>query len=70
VHFEKARADVDGAYVAINNEFAKYIRENFPQIKYLDREEDMGLEGLRKAKQSYYPSYQVVKYHARLKEIE
>ena len=68
VHFEKARADVDGAYVAINNEFAKFVRENYPFIKYLDREEDMGLEGLRKAKQSYYPNHQVIKYKARLKE--
>ena len=67
VHFEKALADVDGAYAVINNEFAKHVRENFPFIKYLDREEDMGIEGLRKAKQSYYPSYQVVKYKAKYK---
>jgi hypothetical protein len=68
VHFEKARADVDGAYVAINNEFAKYIRAKYPNIKYLDREEDLGIEGLRKAKQSYFPHHQVVKYRALLKE--
>ena len=68
VHFEKARADIDGAYACINNEFAKYVIEKFPSVKFLDREEDMGIEGLRKAKQSYYPSYQVVKYRARYKE--
>lgn len=67
VHFEKARADVDGAYVAINSEFAKYIRAKYPEIKYLDREEDMGLLGLRKAKQSYYPDFQVIKYVAKKK---
>jgi hypothetical protein len=67
VHFEKALADVDGAYTAINYEFARYVRENYPHIKFLDREEDMGIEGLRKAKRSYYPSYQIVKYRATLK---
>ena len=67
VHFEKARTDVDGAYVAINNGFAKYVREKFPEIKYLDREEDMGIEGLRKAKLSYYPHHRIVKYTAREK---
>jgi hypothetical protein len=67
VHFEKARADVDGAYVAINNGFAKYIRQKDPEIKFLDREEDMGIEGLRKAKQSYYPCHRIIKYTAREK---
>jgi len=64
VHFEKARADVQGAYTAINCEFAKYIRSKYPQIKWLDREEDMGLEGLRKAKQSYRPHHMIKKYRA------
>lgn len=67
VHFEKAKSDAVGAYPAINNEFAKYIRGKYPEIKYLDREEDMGLEGLRKAKESYYPHHQVVKYTAKKK---
>ncbi len=67
VHFEKANAKIDGAYTAINYEFARYIRNNYPEIKFLDREEDMGLAGLRKAKQSYYPHHQVVKYKAKLK---
>ena len=67
VHFEKARADVDGAYTAINNEFAKYIKNKYPEIRYLNREEDMGVLGLRKAKQSYYPTFRVVKYKAKLK---
>lgn len=67
VHFEKALPTVDGAYPAINFEFANYIKTKYPEIKFLDREEDMGLEGLRKAKQSYYPHHQVLKYKARLK---
>ena len=68
VHFEKARADINGAYTAINCEFARYIRDKYPTVKYLDREEDMGLEGLRKAKQSYYPHHMIEKYWAHLLE--
>jgi len=67
VHFEKALPTVDGAYPTINFEFANYIKTKYPEIKFLDREEDMGIEGLRKAKQSYYPHHQVLKYKARLK---
>ncbi len=68
VHFEKAREDIDGAYTAINQAFAQYLREKYPALRYLDREEDMGLEGLRKAKLSYYPDHLVEKYWARLWE--
>lgn len=68
VQFEKALSDADGAYAAINCEFAHYIRSKYPDIKYLDREEDMGIEGLRKAKQSYYPHHQIEKYSAVLLE--
>ena len=68
VHFEKALADVQGAYAAVNCEFARYLREKYPDIKYLDREEDMGIEGLRRAKKSYYPHHQIEKYWAHLLE--
>ena len=68
VHFEKARTDVDGAYTAINCEFAKYIRAKYPDVKFLNREEDMGIEGLRKAKESYYPHHMVEKCWACLLE--
>lgn len=70
VHFEKAREDVDGAYVAICSAFAGYLREKYPQLRYLDREDDMGLPGLRKAKLSYYPEFMVEKGWARLLEDE
>ena len=70
VHFEKAREDVDGAYPAVNRAFARYIREKYPEVRWLDREEDMGLEGLRKAKLSYNPDHMVEKYWARLWEEE
>lgn len=68
VHFEKARWDVEGAYTAINSEFAKYIRSKYPKVEFLNREEDMGLEGLRKAKESYFPHHMVEKAVAVLKE--
>lgn len=64
VHYEKARGDIDGAYTTINSEFANYIRTKHPHVKYLDREEDMGIPGLRKAKMSYFPHHLVKKYKA------
>lgn len=70
VNFEKARSDVHGAYTIINQEFAMYIRSKYPNVLYLDREEDMGLEGLRKAKESYYPHHMTDKCWACLLEDE
>lgn len=64
VNFEKAKAGFEGAYPVINNEFAKHLRAKFPELKYLDREEDMGIEGLRKAKESYKPLWLTEKYMA------
>lgn len=68
VHFEKARSEVQGAYAAINCEFASYLREKYPEASYLDREEDMGIEGLRRAKKSYYPHHMIEKCWAHLWE--
>lgn len=68
IHFEKAREDVEGAYAAVNCEFARYLRLKYPDIRFLDREEDMGLEGLRKAKLSYNPHQLVCKHWAYLME--
>lgn len=68
VHFEKAREDVPGAYNTVNCEFARYVRLKYPQVQYLNREDDMGLEGLRKAKLDYQPEHLVEKYWACLKE--
>ena len=66
VHFEKALDET--AYVAINQAFAAYLLEKHPQIQYLNREDDMGIPGLRKAKLSYQPDHLVVKFWARLWE--
>jgi hypothetical protein len=70
IHFEKAREDVPGAYNAINREFARYLRAKYPQLKWLNREDDVGLEGLRKAKLSYNPHHFNEKHWARLWEDE
>lgn len=68
INFEKARADADGAYAAINQEFAQYLRSKFPELRYLNREDDLGLEGLRQAKLTYCPDHMVEKYWACLLE--
>lgn len=64
VHFEKAYGELQGAYAMINRCFARQVREKHPEVVYLNRENDLGLEGLRKAKQSYYPDLMVTKYSA------
>jgi hypothetical protein len=52
IHLEKADTNYQGAYAIINQAF---VENAFPDVTYIDREEDMGIEGLRKAKLSYYP---------------
>lgn len=59
VNVEKANSSIRGLYVAINNEFCKHLPE---EIELVNREEDMGIENLRKAKLSYKPSEMIEKY--------
>lgn len=59
IHIEKANTDYHGSYAMINQQFAEHC---WSEYTYINREEDMGLPGLRKAKESYYPHKMIVKY--------
>ena len=58
-HIEKANIDYPGIYQKINSEFCRLFRDS---ATYVNREEDMGLAGLRKSKTSYKPVRMVEKY--------
>lgn len=64
VHIEKADYTINGAYQVINQQF---VLNSCKDVKYVDREEDLGIEGLRKAKESYYPEFITLNYIGRLK---
>lgn len=64
VHFEKAYSDIRGAYPMINQQF---VMNELSGYKYIDREDDVGAENLRKAKLSYHPALLPDKYEARYK---
>lgn len=61
VHVEKANTEFRGLYQAINNEFCKHVASH---VKRINREEDMDIPGLRKAKLSYNPVKLIEKYSA------
>jgi len=61
IHIEKANTDFQGSYAAINQMF---VKNEWAHLKYINREEDMGIEGLRRAKMSYRPIYILDKYEA------
>lgn len=65
VYFEKARSDINGAYPMVNREFVKLVKAKFPEINYVNREDDMGLENLRRSKESYGPDILLRKFTAR-----
>ena len=67
VHFEKAFAKYRGAYPMINREFCK---NELSSYKYIDREDDLGIDNLRKAKLSYYPAIIREEYEAMLKNAD
>ncbi len=60
-HVEKADTEFDGAFTVINKLFAQHLPERFTLI---NREEDLGLEGLRQAKLSYHPAFLQHKFTA------
>ncbi len=61
IHFEKADTDYQGAYPMINQQF---VENAWHDVTYINREDDMGIEGLRKAKLSYQPDMMVEMYSA------
>lgn len=59
IHIEKANPEINGLYQFINQQF---LIEEFSEAEWVNREDDMGLEGLRKAKMTYYPADYARKY--------
>ncbi len=59
IHIEKACCGFDGLYQLINREFAA---RRFADTSFINRAEDMGMEGLRRAKLSYYPAFMLKRY--------
>ena len=59
IHIEKANTDYHGLYAIINRDFC---RNEWSNVKYINREEDLGIEGLRKSKLSYNPAFMVKKF--------
>ena len=66
IHFEKGSPDFDGIYKAINMETAQRI-QHFAQ--YINREEDLGIPGLRQAKLSYNPDHFIDLYHIQKEQL-
>lgn len=64
VHFEKAFSNINGAYPMVSREFARMVQQKYPEIVYLNREDDLGHENLRKAKMDYHPEFLITKYLA------
>ena len=68
VCFEKAYSAINGAYAMINREFSRMIAQKYPDVQFLNREDDMGEPGLRKAKESYQPTLLLEKFNAAVQE--
>ena len=66
VQFEKAIDET--AYVAMCSSFAAWLMDKYPHLQYLNREDDLGIEGLRKSKLAYNPVTMIEKHWACLKE--
>ncbi len=62
IHIEKANPNIRGLYPFINQQF---LVHEFSDVEFVNREEDLGIEGLRKAKLSYHPVRFVEKYTVR-----
>ena len=65
VHIEKANPEIEGLYAMISE---KFVESDWREVKYINREQDLGEPGLRQAKLSYHPEHFVEKYQIRLSE--
>jgi hypothetical protein len=66
VHFEKGSPDFDGIYKAINKETAQRVQQ---EVTFIDREEDLGVPGLRKAKMSYHPHHFIELFYVKKESL-
>jgi hypothetical protein len=66
VHIEKADASINGLYAFINKTF---VEEYFSDVPFINREQDLGIEGLRKAKLTYQPIKLEPKYTVNIKDL-
>ena len=64
IHIEKANSAFHGLYQVMNQQFLQHA---WPTVRHVNREQDLGIEGLRKAKESYYPDHMVEKLTVRLR---
>jgi hypothetical protein len=62
VHIEKADPDIQGLYPLINQQFCE---RGLSDVPWVNREQDLGEDGLRRAKQSYHPDHLVEKFRIR-----
>ena len=62
IHVEKASDSITGSYQIINREIARYVQRTYPEVTWINREDDMGLKGLRESKGSYQPDRMIKKY--------
>ena len=68
VHFEKARIDLNGAYPMVCRELTRMLLQRHPDLVFMNREDDMGIDALRQSKLSYKPETLLNKYLARWKD--
>ncbi len=68
VHFEKADIHLNGAYPMVCRELTRMLMARHPELVYMNREDDMGLEPLRQSKLSYKPELLLKKYTARWRD--
>lgn len=66
IHIEKARTDIPGIYPTLSLHFAQMMHNE--DLKWLNREEDLGDPGLRRSKEGYNPAYLLDKYIVRVSE--